>query len=692
MENNNNNNNYWYNIKQINGKTVIEKIDSTGQVIGTSEHNEEVKQEAQPTNMAAAVPPRNVDRPLSTLSAAPNQPMYQYYPRKKKSKIGLFLALAVFIIAITVGVIFIAKKEYRNSNMKSRTFMIYMVGSNLESESSMATYDLQDIERANIDLNENNVVLMVGGSKKWHNYVNANEIGIYELTAEGFKKTKALPQDSMGKNKSLETFLDYAYDNYPAKNYDLIFWDHGMGALGLELDEVADDDFIDITELSKAFNNSPFKKEKLELVIFNNCLAGNFHFASIMSNYAEYMVGSEEVMYVGAIIDRLNFLEQVKPSDNGYDIGKKYIDKSDQSMKKINSYGLQKYETTMSIIDLSNINNLDKKVNEFFKSIDLDNNYSSIVRARMKTPTYSGEVQYVYDTVDLYELVNALEPYTTNKSAAENLRKEIKNTIKYNTSTNNYSNGISIYFPYYGNTDYVETHLYLFNNLWRNDYISFISSFYNSNTNTKRARRAITGSEINKLSGNIVVNGNYITLELNGEETDNFQRANVYIFDKNNNKYELLLKSNNVVLEDGKLTYNHYGLLKTNDNQYLTLIDNGNYSVYETFNEANLITNIIIENGTISFGASRIDSGKTPSGGILEEREKGPTTLHLLNNELFDQDEINAEWYDTLEKTSVEVEDINNLVIDENLNGHYVLIELYDINNDVFYSELKDIR
>ena len=689
----NNNNNYWYNVKQVNGKTVIEKIDSNGQVIDKSEPQESVENTPTPmapNNRSGYVPPRNVDRPLSSLNGGSVPPVYQNYQGKKKSKIGLFLVLAVFIIAIAVGIIFIAKKEYRNANMKNRTFMIYMVGSDLESENSMATFDLQDVEKANVDFENTNVVLMVGGSKKWHNYVQTDEIGIYELTKDGFKKKKSLPVDSMGTISSLETFLDYSYDNYPAEKYDLLFWNHGMGALGLELDEIKND-FLDINELSRAFKNSPFAKEKLEVVIFNNCLAGNYHFANIMSNYAEYMVGSEEIMYVAKIIDRLNFIEDIKVSDNGYDIGKLYVDQSDKSMNKINSYGVRKYDTTMSIIDLSNIDNLDKKINEFFKSVDLNNNYSSIARARMKTHTYSGEVQYVYDTVDLYELVDALTPYTTNKSAADNLKKEIKNTVMYNTSNNNYSNGISIYFPYYGNTEYVETHMYLFDTLWKNDYTKFISNFYDSNKSTKRARRAITGSEINKLSGNVNVNGNYISIELNGEEMDNFQRANVYVFDKNDNKYELLLKSNNVNLEDGRLTYNHYGLLKS-ESHYLTLIDEGNYKVYETLEGKNLITDIKIENGKINLVSSRVDSGKTPSGGIYEERTETKTSLYLLNYNLFDQDEINPEWDDTLEREVIEIENIDDLVIDESLNGHYVLIEMYDINNDVFYSELKEIR
>lgn len=658
------NNNTWYNIRQENGSTIIEQKEKTTQ--------NDSNTSSTFMNNYYALQPKN--------------------PKKHNGKILIGLVILLVAIAITSFFFFGMNKNYRNGPFKKRTFMIYMVGSDLESSGSMATFDLNDIKDANIDLENNNVILMVGGSKKWHNFVDPNEIGIYELTSDGFNKKKSMSVSSMGTESSLLTLLDYSYDNYPSDKYDMIFWNHGLGAVGLEQDELKED-FLDITELSSAFSKSPFSKEKLEVVIFNNCLSGNIHFADIMSKYADYMVGSEEVMYVGMIIDRLNFIENVKSSDGGYQVAKTYVDQTVKSMSKINSLGRGKYDSTMSIIDLSNIDNLNNKINKFFKSIDLNSNYYSIARARSRAYTYAGDLNYVYDTVDLYELVDALAPYSSDTSLARNLKQEINNTVKYNQALNSHSNGLSIYFPYYGNTNYIEGHLYYFGNLWKNDYTNFISEFYNSNNSTRRARRAVTGEEINKLTNKIETNGNKITLKLTEDEEDIYQRANVYIFSKTGNKYNLLLKTNNVTLNDNVLSYNHYGVLKTKQNYYISLFNNGNYKVYESYNDSDLITNINIENGKVSFLDSIIDSGDNPSGGIFtKEEDSEKTSLYTYSYDLVNNDGINGEWIDTLEKEKIEIENTDNLVIDENLNGLYILIEMYDINNDIFYSEVQAIK
>ena len=202
---------FWYNVKQENGETVIEKIDSKGNVLGKKK-KEKTEDEVKVSKV--------VDRPISSLSTSIPTYHPNYYRPKKKSKAWAVLAVIVLVFAIGAIIFVTAKTEIRNANKKNRTFMIYMVGSDLESNGSMATFDLNDINGANIDLNNNNVVLMVGGSKKWHNFVNVDEIGIYELTRNGFKKKKSLPVSSMGTNSSLSTFLDYSYDNYPADKYD----------------------------------------------------------------------------------------------------------------------------------------------------------------------------------------------------------------------------------------------------------------------------------------------------------------------------------------------------------------------------------------------------------------------------------------------------------------------------------------
>ena len=120
-----------------------------------------------------------------------------------------------------------------DNKIESRTIMVYMSGSNLETESGIATADLESIVPSSVDLNITNVVVYTGGTQKWHNnYASSTENSILKLTSDGFVKVQSDAQVNMGDASTFQTFLNYAYQNYKADRYDLIIYDHGLGALG----------------------------------------------------------------------------------------------------------------------------------------------------------------------------------------------------------------------------------------------------------------------------------------------------------------------------------------------------------------------------------------------------------------------------------------------------------------------------
>ena len=48
------------------------------------------------------------------------------------------------------------------------TLMIYMIGSDLESKSSAASLDLQELAQSGVDLSGANVVVCAGGAQTWY--------------------------------------------------------------------------------------------------------------------------------------------------------------------------------------------------------------------------------------------------------------------------------------------------------------------------------------------------------------------------------------------------------------------------------------------------------------------------------------------------------------------------------------------
>lgn len=665
------NDKYYYNVKEENGKIVVEKTlknKDVEKIIDISE--DEGKKVVETSNSEK---------------------------KKRKSNKIVFASFIVLLLIFGVAGFIFFKKINKNESYASRnrTFMIYMTGSDLETNQSMATYDLDDIINSSVDLENNNVVLMVGGSKKWHNFVNEDEVGIYRLTNDGFKKEDIFSKNNMGQDETLTYFLDYVYDKFPSEKYDLIFWDHGLGAVGIEHDEKSDD-FLAIFEMDRAFNKSKFADKKLELVIFNNCMAANYQFAKVMSKYADYMVASEEVMYVSLFINRLNFIENVEKDDTGYDIGLSYIEQSDKSMKSANKISNNNLDSTLSILDLSKVNDVDEKLNEFLGTIDLKANLNGIAKSRRKIYTYGeSSLDPSYDVVDMYNFIDSLNDYSTNQELGETLKDEIKKMVKYNSSFNSYSTGVSIYFPYYGTSDVVEVHLLSFGQLWNDNYTKFIDEFYETVTSTKKARRAISGSPVNYLKNKIQYSNNTITVPLTSEEKDLYQTANIYIFEKNNDSYKLLLKTDNVQLENNSLKYVHYGFLGIESNNFVTLTEmKNNYKLNASINDSDVISDVTIENGKINMNKVVLDSNNLPSMGYIDVSEEDNISLYAFDYKILENGKLMEDWKDVFEKEKIEynsnTSDVN--IVEGSLKEYYVLVEMYDINNDTFYTELTEIK
>lgn len=612
-------------------------------------------------------------------------------PSKEKLRFGkvFFMIIVIFFI---LGSFFLGYHVYKEYNKKARTFMIYMVGSDLESKSKQGTYSISEIVGENIDLENNNVILMAGGSKKWHNFVDSSKIGIYKLTKDGFEKIDEYAITSMGNSDILSTFLNYSYKNYPAKKYDMIFWNHGLGALGIEQDEVAND-YLTLSELNTAFRNSSFNNEKLELTIFYNCLSSNLQIAKIMKNYSNYMVASEEVFYLSKVLNRFNFLEQINKNDSPYNVGLSFIKQSDKVINSYNETHLKKLDSTLSIVNLSKIDELDKKLNEFINTIDLKDNYFDVSWLRSNLHTYGIAQSGDYDTVDLYELVNEFLPLSSNQEKGREVLDLIRDTVEYSSSLNDYSNGLSIYFPYYGKDSAIQLHLETFDKLWNDNYNNFIKSFSEIRMIARRDIRSSVGSDIVHLKNQIEVNNNEIELTLSKEELDKYKYANIYIFEKNNDEnYSLVLKSNRVNITDNTLKFNNNKILKAN-NHIVSLIEKEDSFVYGTITSDESMDII----GTLDEKANIVemflDSGEYPITGLIEDEFQN-ISLNKLTYNVLENEDIKEDFEESVQKESIELDkdNLNLKFVDNDLKEYYVLLEVHDIYDDVLYSSLKKVE
>ena len=175
----------------------------------------------------------------------------------------------------------------------------YLCGTDLESRAGLASIDLQ--EMLAVDLPSNvTVIIEAGGTKEWHNGLNPdyNTRLIYSSTSDGLETIQTLPAANMGKPDTLEAFLRFCNENYPADHQIVIFWDHGGGSLsGVIFDEKYHDS-LSLEEIGTVFaavctpsaTNPPY-----EMIGFDACLMATIEMADTLSGYAKWMVASQEV-------------------------------------------------------------------------------------------------------------------------------------------------------------------------------------------------------------------------------------------------------------------------------------------------------------------------------------------------------------------------------------------------------------
>lgn len=650
---------------------------------------------------------------LITTSPKPKENIKQKNNNLYKQIIIGTLSLMVIVLSV-IAIVSVINKFQRDT----RTIMIYMSGSNLESDSGIATADLASIVSEEIDLEKTNVLVYTGGTKKWlNNYIKADENAIYLLEEDGFTKLESYDNDNLGSSSTFESFLTYSYNNFKAENFDLIIWNHGLGALGSVLDDYTSD-FLTVAEMYTALKSSPFnEKNKMEAVIFRTCLNGTAEIASAFAPYSEYMIASEEITFGSPESNVLSFINQIEDKDNGIAIGKKFISSYQRQMDAIDPFGSK--DSTYAIIDLSKMGELETALDEFFKDIDVKNHYPEIAKIRSNLYQYAVKSANSndYDTVDLYELITKMSSLSPTK--ANKVLEILDSMIEHNWTTDNISHGLAIYFPFNGNASAIQTHMQVYNSInLSTNYRNFIKTF-----NSIQSETPTYSFNLNK--NTIRMNDKEFSLQLNEEQVKNYAKASYIIFEKSNDGYFMpIYSSDNATLgEDGILKTNISDNLvkvvdkKTNEETYLQVSEISNENnekeyitaaVLTYFNQNSDVADWKTNSATIHIKTDKnkktyitraVQTNNNSVGGALLNLEDY-TTISFGNFKyqiLDKKGNYNENWEGSDVKylfevgTSKEDYELKTTNLDDKDN-YYCIFKVKDIKNKYYYSNLIKVN
>ncbi len=193
----------------------------------------------------------------------------------------------------------------------------------------------------------------------------------------------------MAASETLADFVRWGAENYPAKKYALILWDHGNGSkTGLFIDELFDDDILYLDELHTAMTDGGVH---FEAVVFDACLMANIETACAIKDSANWMIASEEVVAgkgtaIGTWLQQLYLTPQV----DGERLGRWICDMTLE--KYANEEDEQAQSTlTWSVIDLSQIERLAELVDLYFEATG-----RTYVDDPLQMPYFAGVLSYAF--------------------------------------------------------------------------------------------------------------------------------------------------------------------------------------------------------------------------------------------------------------------------------------------------------
>ncbi len=488
-----------------------------------------------------------------------------YTHKKYKKIIFTFACIVIVIIGI---VLFINKDKAFYSNKGKRTIMIYMVGSDLESKHFAASKDIDEMLNSSINYDDVNILIYTGGTRSWHNKEIPNNMNALFEIDNGIliKKGEYNTLTNMLDSDNLSFLLNYGYENYDTEYYDLIFWDHGAGPIyGYGYDEYNKLDSMSLLDIKKALDDSPFGgTNKLELIGFDACLMSSIEVASILSDYSNYMVASQE-FEPGTGWD-YSFLEKINNEVSSLDLGISIID------NYYNYYDQNEFINgiSLSLLRLNKVENVEKSLDDLFSSIDYDLSFdfSSISRVRLNSKSFGkmSNNDYVFDLVDFIDLLDKLPKKYSEKVSL--LKSSLNDLIVYQKTDLNSTNGVSIYFPYDNKEELSE-------NLIKYEKLSFAPNYYEFLRNFTLEMNKIGAIDVDtSLSPITYLEDGKVSLTLPNEVLDKYSSISYILFEKNEDNSFIPIYNGSDVSIEGNIastTISNKTLVATTDEGKVSL-------------------------------------------------------------------------------------------------------------------------
>ena len=323
------------------------------------------------------------------------------------------------------------------------TLMVYMCGTDLESQNGMGTADLKEMAKAELG-NNVNLIVYTGGCRRWRNNVVSSQVNqIYQIRDGGvYCLEDDMGSAAMTAPATLTKFIQYGQEHFPANRMCLILWDHGGGSVtGYGYDEKYGRDSMTLAGINSALKAAGVK---FDFIGFDACLMATVENGLMLSQYADYMIASEETepgvgWYYTNWLNKLSANTSMPTVQIGKQIADDFVSVCNQQCRG--------QATTLSVVDMAE---LQATLPAALKAFSADTNeliqekeYKTVSTARAGAREFAQSSRI--DQIDLAQFARNMK--TTEGKA---LASALEAAVKYNKTGGGMTHayGLSIYFPY----------------------------------------------------------------------------------------------------------------------------------------------------------------------------------------------------------------------------------------------------
>jgi hypothetical protein len=364
-----------------------------------------------------------------------------------------------------------------DSNAAEWTFMVYIDGDNNLEDAAITDF----MEMATVgSSNDINIVVQMdrrtGYNSSYGDWTGTRRFLIENGDEPDMVPISDLGEMNMGDPTVLQNFVEWGINNYHAKHYALVIWNHGGGwrrqvedlharamqkRSGNEQDNAVaravawddtDGDVLYMKEVQTALEGARANLErsstsvKLDIIGFDACVMGMLEVCYAMRNVANYVVASENFepnngWPYNTILADLD----ANPTVNAADLASNIVTQYQLSYPGATS-------TTQSAIDISKLANLVSKIDHFADVAVTD--WAAIKTARDNSRLFQYPYGFTgtYWGVDIYDFANRVQGSVSTeeiKNAASAIKTALNNCIvnELHSTDMDGSHGLSIYFP-----------------------------------------------------------------------------------------------------------------------------------------------------------------------------------------------------------------------------------------------------